>query len=56
MGGRVMKPIGDGYTYGYHTAGIGKARWRRMTLAERIRLWRRRKFADDLAGLRGWIA
>lgn len=55
MGCRGMK-IGDGYTYGYHTAGTGKTRWRRMTLMDRIRLRRRRKRADDLAGLKGWTA
>jgi len=42
--------------YGYFMAGTGKARWRRMRLAERIRLWRRRRRADDLEGLRGWTA
>lgn len=50
------KPIGDGYAYGYQTAGTGKARWRRMTLMERFGLWRRRRRVDDLAGLRSWIA
>lgn len=52
----MYKPIGDGFRYGFNTAGTGKARWIRMTLMERIRLWRRRRWADDLAGLRGWIA
>lgn len=52
----MYKPIGDGFRYGYHTAGAGKARWCRMTFMERVRLWRRRRMADDLAGLRGWIA
>lgn len=45
-----------GYEYGYMTAGIGKANLIRMTLMDRIRLWRRRRRQDDLAGLRGWIA
>ena len=49
-------PIGDGYEYGYHMAGTGKARWRRMTITERIRLWRRRRKQDDFAALRAWIA
>lgn len=43
------------YRYGWLLAGAGQARWRRMTLMERIRLWRRRRRQDDLAGLRGWI-
>lgn len=46
----------DEYRYGYLMAGTGKARWRRMTIAERLRLRRRRKHLDDLAGLRGWTA
>lgn len=46
----------NGYRYGYLMAGYGRARWKRMTLMERIRLRRRRKKQDDLAGLRGWIA
>lgn len=41
------------YAYGYLTAGTGQARWRRMTLAERMRLRKRRKKQDDLACLRG---
>ncbi len=40
--------------YGYLMAGTGKARWRRMTLVERIRLWKRRRRQDDLANLKGW--
>lgn len=28
------------------------SRWRRMTLAARFRLWRRRRKVDDLAGVR----
>lgn len=43
-------------SYGYFQAGTGKARWRRMPLMDRIRLWRRRRWRDDLEGLRGWIA
>ena len=42
--------------YGYFQAGTGKARWHRMTLIERIRLRRRRRWRDDLAGLKGWSA
>ena len=45
-----------GYEYGYMTAGAGKARLIRMTLMDRIRLWRRRRWRDDLESLRGWIA
>lgn len=44
------------FQYGYLMAGAGKARWHRMTLVERIRLWRRRRRQDDLAGMRGWVA
>jgi len=40
--------------YGYFTAGAGQARWKRMTLAERFRLWKRRRRQDDLANLKGW--
>lgn len=46
--------IGNGYGYSYLMAGTGKARWRRMTVAELFRLWRRRRRQDDLAGLRAW--
>ena len=46
----------DEYRYGCFTAGYGRSRWVRMTLMDRIRLWRRRRRQDDLAGLRGWIA
>jgi len=42
--------------YGYFFSGTGKARWIRMRLMDRVRLWRRRRREDDLAGLRGWIA
>jgi hypothetical protein len=38
-------------TYGYFMAGTGSARWHRMTLIERIRLWRRRRVRDDLEGI-----
>ena len=41
-------------SFGYFIAGSGAARWHRMTIRERIRLRKRRKKADDLAGLRGW--
>ena len=51
----AYKPIGNGYAYGYNKAGTGKARWRRMTIAERFGLWRRRRHTDDLASLRSWI-
>lgn len=44
------------FQYGYLMAGYGQARPHRMTLMERIRLWKRRRRRDDLAGLRGWIA
>lgn len=44
------------YRYGYLMAGSGQARPRRMTLMDRMRLWRRRRRMDDLAGARGWIA
>ena len=40
--------------YGYFVAGTGKARWRRMTILERIRLRMRRRHTDDLAGLAEW--
>lgn len=45
-----------GYEYGYFQAGYGQARPRRQTLMDRIRLWRRRRWKDDLEGLRGWTA
>ena len=41
------------YRYGFFQSGYGQARWRRMTLVERLRLRRRRKKTDDLAGLKG---
>lgn len=41
------------YRYGFFTCGYGKARWRRMTLLERIRLWWRRRKRDDLSCLKG---
>lgn len=44
------------YRYGYLLAGAGKARWHRVTIMDRIRLWKRRRKRDDLASLRGWIA
>ena len=47
-----MKPIGDGYHYGYLMAGTGAARFHRMTILERIRLRRRRKRVDDLFNIR----
>jgi hypothetical protein len=34
----------------------GKIRGNRLTLAGRIRLWKRRKRTDDLAHLRRWGA
>lgn len=38
----------NGYTYGYLLAGYGKARWRRVTLADRIRMRKaRKKMAAD---------
>jgi hypothetical protein len=40
--------------YGYFQAGAGQARWRRMTLMERLRLRKRRRRQDDLANLKGW--
>lgn len=43
-----------GYRYGYFQAGTGRARGQRMTIAERLRLRRRRKVRDDLAGVKGW--
>ena len=46
----------NGYQYGYFLAGSGAARPRRMTLAARIRLRRRRKRIPDLAGLKAWRA
>lgn len=46
----------DLYAYGYLMAGTGKARWRRMTLMERFRLWKRRRKQDDFASLRAWMA
>lgn len=46
------RPIGDGYSYGYNTAGTGKAGTLRRSLLDRFRLWRRRRREDDLAGLR----
>lgn len=49
----TYRPIGSGYSYGYNTAGTGKARWHRMTLLERFRLMRRRRWADDLECIRG---
>ena len=41
------------YRYGFFTCGYGKARWRRMTLLERIRLRMRRRKQDDLSCLKG---
>ncbi len=35
--------MSDGYQYGYLLAGYGQARWRRVTLAERIRMRKARK-------------
>lgn len=43
--------MNDAYRYGYFTAGNGRAAVRRMTLAERIRLRRRRRKRDDLSGV-----
>ena len=40
--------------YGYFQAGTGQARWARMPLISRIRLWMRRRRRDDLAGLAEW--
>jgi len=40
--------------YGYFQAGTGNARWVRMPLMDRIRLWMRRRHTDDLSGLREW--
>lgn len=54
--GVMYRPIGDGYGFSYFRSGTGNARWRRMTILERFRLWRRRRKSDDLSGLRGWIA
>jgi hypothetical protein len=42
--------------YGYIIAGTGQARWRRMPILDRIRLWHRRQRVDDLAGLKEWMA
>lgn len=33
----------NGYRYGYLIAGYGRARWRRITLADRIRMRKARK-------------
>jgi hypothetical protein len=52
----MYRPIGDGYGFSYFRSGTGNARWRRMTILERFKLWRRRRKSDDLSGLRGWIA
>lgn len=41
------------YRHGAFISGAGRPRWRRMTLAERLRLRKRRKRTDDLAGLKG---
>lgn len=43
-----------GWQYGWFQAGTGKARWRRMTLVERYRLWKRRQEHYDLENVRGW--
>lgn len=43
------------YRYGFFTAGQGKPHGRRMTLAERLRLRKRRKKTPDLWNLKeGW--
>ena len=55
MTGSYRKPMKSAYSYGYFQSGTGKARRHRRTLMERLRLWRRRKWKDDLEGLRGWI-
>ena len=44
----------SGYEYGYFTAGAGRARWHRMTLAERYRLWKRRRTQWDLQNVKQW--
>ena len=41
-------------SYGYFISGFGAARWHRMTIRERIRLRKRRRRMDDLAGLAEW--
>ena len=38
----------------YYCPGAGLIKGRRMTLMNRIRLWRRRRHRDDLEHLRGW--
>lgn len=43
----------DEYRFGYFHAGSGRARWRRMTIRERLALRKRRRKADDLACLKG---
>ena len=43
----------DEYRHGFFQAGYGKARWRRMTLMERLKLRRRRRKQDDLSCLKG---
>lgn len=43
------------YEYGYFLAGSGRPACRRVTIMDRIRLWRRRRWKDDLEGLRGWV-
>lgn len=37
----------------YYVPGAGKIKGRRMTIAERFRLWKRRRKQCDLAGLKG---
>ena len=34
--------------------GTERIKPRRMTLADRFRLWRRRRIVDDLAGVKTW--
>lgn len=36
------------YEYGYFLAGYGKARWRRVTLLERLQIRRRKKKSDPV--------
>ena len=42
------------YAHGFLQAGYGRPAFKRQTLLDRIKLRRRRRKQDDLAGARRW--